>query len=77
LAHNPTGKTTQPIMYSLRLLNYVEIEYTTTKREALIMVYALHKFKHYLLGNKFTFFVDHMALIYLVNKPLISGKLAK
>ncbi len=64
-------------MYSLRLLNYVEIEYTTTKREALIMVYALHKFKHYLLGNKFTFFVDHMALIYLVNKPLISGKLAK
>jgi hypothetical protein len=33
------------------------------------MVFALHKFKHYLLGNKFFFYVDHMAFIYLVNKP--------
>jgi len=23
---------------------------------------------HYLLGNKFVFYVDHMALVYLVNK---------
>jgi len=38
------------------------------------MVYALHKFKHYLLGNKFTFYVDHMALVYLVNKPQVSGR---
>ncbi len=41
------------------------------------MVYVLRKFKHYMLGNKFTFFVDHMALVYLVNKPLISSKLAR
>ncbi len=33
------------------------------------MVFALHKFKHYLLGNKFVFYVGHMALVYLVNKP--------
>ncbi len=33
------------------------------------MVVALHKFKHYLLGNKFVFYVDDMALVYLVNKP--------
>jgi len=31
------------------------------------MVYALKKFRHYLLGNRFTFYVDHMALMYLVN----------
>jgi hypothetical protein len=37
------------------------------------MVYALHKFKHYLLSNKFTFYVDHMALLYLINKPLLIG----
>ncbi len=35
------------------------------------MVFTLHKFKHYLLGNKFVFYVDHMALIYLVNKPQV------
>ncbi len=41
------------------------------------MVYALHKFKHYLLSNKFTFFVNHMVLMYLVNKPQVSGKIAR
>jgi hypothetical protein len=43
--------------------------------EALPMVFALHKFKHYLLGNKFVFYVDHMALIYLLNKPQALGKI--
>jgi hypothetical protein len=33
------------------------------------MVYALYKFKHYLLCNKFIFYVDHLALVDLVNKP--------
>jgi len=56
-------------MYASRLLNSFFKNYTTTKREALVMVYALHKFKHYLLGNWFVFFVDHMALVYLINKP--------
>jgi hypothetical protein len=64
-------------MYSSRLFNSVERNYTTTKREALTMVYALHKFRHYLLGNRFTFYVDHMALVYLVNKPHIFGRLTK
>ncbi len=39
------------------------------------MVYTFHKYRHYLLGNKFTFYVDHMALVYLVNKPQVFGKL--
>jgi hypothetical protein len=41
------------------------------------MVFALHKFKHYLLNNKFVFYVDHMALVYLVNKPQVSGIITK
>jgi hypothetical protein len=45
------------------------IVYTTIEREALAMVYAFHKFKHYLLGNQFVFYVDQMALVHLVNKP--------
>jgi hypothetical protein len=77
LAQNLIGKINQPIMYSSRLFNYVERNYITTKRMALVMVYALQKFKHYLLGNKFTFYVDHMTLMYLVNKPQVSGMLAR
>jgi hypothetical protein len=41
------------------------------------MVYALHKFRHFLLGNKFIFYVNHMALVYLINKPQLSGRIAK
>jgi hypothetical protein len=64
-------------MYASRLLNSVEQNYITTEMEALVMVYALHKFRHYLLGNRFVFYVDHMALMYLVNKPQVSGKIIK
>jgi hypothetical protein len=35
------------------------------------MIFVFHKNIHYLLGNKFVFCVDHMALIYLVNKPQV------
>jgi hypothetical protein len=36
--------------------------------ETLTMVYAMHKFCHYLLSNRFALVIDHMVLIYLVNK---------
>jgi hypothetical protein len=29
------------------------------------------------LGNKFVFYLDHIALVYLVNKPQVSGRLAR
>ena len=77
LAQNPTGKCDQPISYASRLLNSAERNYSTTEREALAMVYALNKYRHYLLGNKFVFYVDHMALVYLVNKPQVSGRIAR
>ncbi len=41
------------------------------------MVSILFMFIHYLLGNKFVFYVVHMALMYLVNKLHVSNMLAK
>jgi hypothetical protein len=63
-----TRKSDQPIVYASRFSNKVE-HYSTTEREASAMVFSLHKLRHYLLGNKFVFYVNHMALVYLVNKP--------
>ena len=77
LAQNRTGKTNQPIAYASRLLSKAEKNYTTTEKEALAMVYAVNKFRHYLLDNRFIFYVDHLALQYLVNKPQVSGRLAR
>jgi hypothetical protein len=64
-------------MYASRLLNLSKQNYITTERETLDMVYALHKFKHYLLGSRFVLFVDHMAFVYLINKSQIFGKIIR
>ncbi len=72
LFQNLIGKSDQPVVYAFKFLNKTKQNYRTTQREALVMVFVLHKFKHYLLGNKFLFYVDHMALVYLVNKPHVS-----
>jgi hypothetical protein len=63
-------------MYASKFLKKVEKNYSTIETEALAMVFTLHKFMHYLLGNKTMFYVDHMALVYLVNKPWISRRIA-
>jgi hypothetical protein len=41
------------------------------------MVYALHKFMHYLLGKHFKMFTDHHALKYLVNKPVLGERICR
>jgi hypothetical protein len=41
------------------------------------MVYALHKYRHYLLGKHFKMFIDHSALKYLVNKPVLGGRICR
>jgi hypothetical protein len=54
-----------------------ERNYTTTEREALAVVYSCKKFRHYLLGYKVIFHTDHDSLKYLVNKPDLSGWIAR
>jgi len=41
------------------------------------MVYALQKFRHYLLGSHFKMYKDHYVLIYLVNKPVLGGNICR
>ena len=40
-------------------------------------MYSIDKFRHYLLGKKFTFHVNHSTLLYLVSKQEVIGKLAR
>ena len=71
------GNLDHPIAYASRNFSFVERNYTTTKREVLAMVYALQNFRHYLLGRHFNMFTDHSALQYLVNKPMLGGKICR
>jgi hypothetical protein len=64
-------------MYASKFLQSIEKNYISIKRKALVMIYALEKFGHYLLGNWFVFYLDHMALVYMVNKPQVYGKITR
>jgi hypothetical protein len=74
---NPNNTIDKLIYYASRLKNSAKKNYTTTKKEALTMIYIVNKFKHYLLRNDFIFFVDHEAILYLVKKLTITGRIAK
>ena len=75
LAQPGEGGIDHPISFARRKLSSAERNYATTEREGLAMVYALQKFRHYLLGSHFKMFTDHLALKYLVNKPVLGGKI--
>ncbi len=72
--HDEDGKD-HPIAFASKQLTNVEHNYTTIERECLAMVFSVKKFRHYLLMNFVVFFVDHMALKYIVNKPDLNGRL--
>ena len=67
----------RPIYYSSQNLSTIEWNYSMIEWQALGMIYSVDKFQHYLLGRKFTFHVDHVALLYLVMKQSLMGKLVK
>ena len=70
LAQPSEGGIDHPIAFASKKLSSTERNYTTTEREGLAMVYALQKFRHYLLGSHFKMFTYHSTLKYLVNRPV-------
>jgi hypothetical protein len=40
------------------------------------MIYVVKNFRDYLLANHFIFFVDHQVLVYMLNRPFISSRIA-
>ncbi|MCO5585806.1 hypothetical protein L7F22_039738 [Adiantum nelumboides] len=71
----PKGEVNFPIYFASRSFSQAEQVYTTIEREALGMVFAIQKFRHYLLGNFFIFYVDHQAVLYLINIVVIQRRL--
>ncbi|XP_024169423.2 uncharacterized protein LOC112175918, partial [Rosa chinensis] len=65
------------IYYASRTLNDAQMNYSTTEKELLAVVFALEKFRSYLLGTKITIFTDHAALKYLMTKKEAKPRLIR
>jgi hypothetical protein len=62
------GREPHVISYASRMLDAAQVNYTTTEKELLAIVFALEKFRSYLLGTKVIVFSDHAALRHLMKK---------
>nr|GEY41204.1 retrovirus-related Pol polyprotein [Tanacetum cinerariifolium] len=58
----------QPIHYASKTMTEAQINYTTTEKEMIAVVYAFEKFRPYLVLSKSIVYTDHSALKYLL-KP--------
>ncbi|CAL2280276.1 unnamed protein product [Prunus armeniaca] len=56
------------IHYASRTLNDAQLNYSTTEKELLAIIFALEKFRSYLVGSKVIVYSDHAALKYLMTK---------
>jgi len=56
------------IYYASKVLNANQVNYSTTEKELLAVIFALEKFHSYLIGSKVIVFTDHVALKYLLTK---------
>jgi hypothetical protein len=65
------------IYYASRTLNDAQLNYSTTEKELLAVVFALDKFRSYLLGSKIIIFSDHAALKYLFSKKDAKSRLIR
>ena len=65
------------IQFMSRAFRGPELNYTTTEKELLAVVYCLKKVRLYLLGNKFTIKTDHHALQFLKPDNIMHDRLVR
>ena len=65
------------IYYARKTLNETQRNYTTIEKELLAVVFALDKFRAYLVGSFIIVFTDHSALKYLLTKQDAKARLIR
>ena len=71
------GKASHAIYYASRTLNDAQRNYSTNEKEFLAIVFALEKFRSYLLGTKVIVYSDHAAIRYSMTKKEVKPRLIR
>ena len=71
------GKASHAIYYASWTLNDAQLNYSTIKKKIFAVVFALEKFRSYLIGTKVIVFSDHAALRYLLTKKEAKPRLIR
>ena len=65
------------IYYASKTLHSAQSNYTTTEKVFLAVVFALEKFRSYIVGSSITIFIDYAALKYLLSKQDTKPRLTR
>ena len=65
------------VYYASKTLNEAHRNYTTTEKKLLAVVYALDKFRAYLVGSDIIIFTNHSALKYLLTEQNAKARLIR
>jgi len=70
-------KKHQAIAYASKTLTGAQLNYATTEKELLAVVFAIDKFRSYFVGAKIIVYTDHVALKYLLTKKAAKPRLIR
>jgi len=70
-------KKLHAIYYASRTLDEAQINYATIEKELLAIVFAIDKFRSYLVGSKIIIYTDHAAIRYLLSKKDAKSRLIR
>lgn len=77
LAQMTDNKTEKPVAFLSCKLTEVQRNWAAIEKEAYAVIWALNKFKIWILGNSVIVFTDHNPLLYVANNKTRSAKLMR
>jgi hypothetical protein len=69
--------TERPVAFGSTKLSNTQKNWATVEKEAYAAIWALNKFKHWILGSKITLYSDHNPLTFLLESVPKSSKLMR
>jgi hypothetical protein len=65
------------IYYVSKTLNGVQLNYATTEKELLVVVFSLEKLRSYIVNSEVIIYTDHAAIKYLLSKKDAKSRLIR